>query len=150
MQGLQKDGRLFATHFFTNYNFLVFGVQPIHHNSVAQIFVRLKLGKVQLFWEGYKNWHNLPHGCDIYLVIVKTKRKIAPIFVAFSGKLNFNKASFSLNVFHKVWWGKQFRLFSFYNTNKTFVLIFRNCPLVLCLFWKPHLFGLPLFVRIHF
>ena len=45
MQGLQKDGRLFATQFFTNCNFLVFGVQPIHHNSVAKIFVRLKVGR---------------------------------------------------------------------------------------------------------
>ena len=33
---------------------------------------------------------NLPHGFDIYLVNVKTMRKIAQIFVAFSEKLNFN------------------------------------------------------------
>ena len=32
---------------------------------------------------------NLPHGFDIYLVNVKTIRKIAQIFVAFSEKLNF-------------------------------------------------------------
>ena len=31
----------------------------------------------------FKNWHNLPHGLDIYLVNVQTMRKIAPIFVAF-------------------------------------------------------------------
>ena len=34
---------------------------------------------------------NLPHGFDIYLVTVKTMRKIAQIFVVFSEKLNFNK-----------------------------------------------------------
>ena len=33
--------------------------------------------------------HNLPPGFDIYLVNVKTMRKIAQIFVAFSEKLNF-------------------------------------------------------------
>ena len=32
---------------------------------------------------------NLPHGFDIYLVNVKTMRKIAQIFVTFSEKLNF-------------------------------------------------------------
>ena len=36
--------------------------------------------KVQLSWEGHKNWRNLPHGFDIYL-----------IFVAFSEKLNFTE-----------------------------------------------------------
>ena len=46
-------------------------------------------GKVQLFWEGYKNMRNLPNGFDIYLVNVKTMRKKAQIFVAFSEKLNF-------------------------------------------------------------
>ena len=45
--------------------------------------------KVQLFWEGHKNLHNLPHGFEIYLVNVKTMRKIAQIFVTFSEKLNF-------------------------------------------------------------
>ena len=45
--------------------------------------------KAQLFWEGHKNLGNLPHGFDIYLVIVKTMRKIAEIFVAFSEKLKF-------------------------------------------------------------
>ena len=33
--------------------------------------------KVRFFWEGYKNLRNLPHGFDIYLVNVKTVRKIA-------------------------------------------------------------------------
>ena len=47
-------------------------------------------GKVQLFWEGHKNLHNLPHGFDIYLVNLKTISKIAQIFVAFSEKLIFN------------------------------------------------------------
>ena len=47
------------------------------------------LSKVQLFWEGHKNLLNLPHGFDIYLVNVKTMRKITQIFVAFSEKVNF-------------------------------------------------------------
>ena len=47
--------------------------------------------KVQLFWEGQKNLRNIPHGFDIYLVNVKTMRKIAQIFVAFSEKLNFTQ-----------------------------------------------------------
>ena len=34
---------------------------------------------------------NLPHGFDIYLVNVKTMRKIVQIFVAFSEKLNFTR-----------------------------------------------------------
>ena len=47
--------------------------------------------KVQLFLEGHKILRNLPHGFDIYLVSVKTMRKIAQIFVAFSEKLNFKE-----------------------------------------------------------
>ena len=34
---------------------------------------------------------NLPQGFEIHLVSVKTMRKIAHIFVAFSEKLNFNR-----------------------------------------------------------
>ena len=45
--------------------------------------------KVQLFREDLKNLRNLPHGFDIYLVNVKTMRKIAQIFEVFSEKLNF-------------------------------------------------------------
>ena len=45
---------------------------------------------MQLFWEGQKKiCAFLPHGFDIYLVNVKTMRKIVQIFVAFSEKLNF-------------------------------------------------------------
>ena len=46
--------------------------------------------KVQLLWEGHKNVRNGPYGFEIYLVNVKTMRKIAQIFVAlaFSEKLN--------------------------------------------------------------
>ena len=51
--------------------------------------IEFQVGKVQLFWEGHKNLHNLSHGFDIYLVNVKTMKKIAQIFVAFSEKLNF-------------------------------------------------------------
>ena len=50
----------------------------------------LILFNVQLFWECHKNLRNLSHGFDFYLVIVKTMRKIAQIFVTFSKKLNFN------------------------------------------------------------
>ena len=46
------------------------------------MFILLDI-KVQLFWEGHKNLRNLPHGFDIYLVNIKTMRKIAQIFVAF-------------------------------------------------------------------
>ena len=49
--------------------------------------------KVQLFWEGHKNLRDLPQGFDIYLVNVKTMRKIEQIFVFFSEKLNFNQMS---------------------------------------------------------
>ena len=47
------------------------------------------LPKVQLFWEGHKNLRHPPYDFDIYLVNVKTIRRIAQIFVAFSEKLNF-------------------------------------------------------------
>ena len=46
--------------------------------------------KVQFFWEGHKNLHNLQMVLDIYLVNLQTKWKIVQIFVAFSEKLNFN------------------------------------------------------------
>ena len=49
----------------------------------------LRFIKVQLFWEGNKNLRYVLFGFDIYLVSVKTMRKIAQIFVAFSEKLNF-------------------------------------------------------------
>jgi hypothetical protein len=51
---------------------------------------KVGLSKVQLFWEGHKNLHNLPHGFDVYYVTFITTRKIAPIFVAFSEKMNTN------------------------------------------------------------
>ena len=41
-------------------------------------------GKVQLFWEGHKDLHNLPRGLDTYLENVQTMRKIMQNFVAFS------------------------------------------------------------------
>ena len=52
--------------------------------------------KVQLFWEGHKNLRNFLYGFDIYFtyftyINVKTMRKIAQNFVAFSEKLNFNE-----------------------------------------------------------
>ena len=45
--------------------------------------------KVQLFSKGHKNLRHLPRGFDIYLVNVKTMKKNAQTFVAFSEKLNF-------------------------------------------------------------
>ena len=53
--------------------------------------MQLQLSKVKLFWEGHKNLHILPQGFDIYLVDVKTMKKIVEIFVAFSEKLNFKQ-----------------------------------------------------------
>ena len=47
-------------------------------------------GKVQLFWEGHKNLRYPPYGFDIYLVNVKTIRRMSQIFVAFSEKLSSN------------------------------------------------------------
>ena len=41
----------------------------------------------------------LPHGFDIYLVNVKTMRKIVQIFVAFSEKLNFKVPEVPVEVF---------------------------------------------------
>ena len=51
-------------------------------NFEQNLFSLFKLteSKVQLFWEGHKSLRNLPHGYDIYLVSVKTMRKIAQIF----------------------------------------------------------------------
>ena len=45
---------------------------------------------------------NLPHGFDIYLVNVKTMRKIVQIFVAFSEKLKFTCKNLNANL-EKVW-----------------------------------------------
>ena len=47
--------------------------------------------KVQLFREGHQNLRYPPYGFDIYLVNVKTIRRMAQSFVAFSEKLNFKK-----------------------------------------------------------
>ena len=49
--------------------------------------------KVQIFLEGRKNLRNLLHGFDIYLVNVKTMKKIAQIFMAFSKKLYYQVIS---------------------------------------------------------
>ena len=48
-----------------------------------------KYCKVHIFWEGHKNLRDPPYGFNIYLVNVKTIRKIAQMFLAFSEKLNF-------------------------------------------------------------
>ena len=65
-------------------------------NSMTPCLLKLKVlpsfcfsNKVQLLWEGHKNLYNLPYGFDIYLVNIKSMRKIAQIFVAFSEKLTF-------------------------------------------------------------
>ena len=53
-------------------------------------YILSKVSKVQLFWEDHKNVHHPPYGFDVYLVNVKTVRRVAHIFVAFSEKLNFS------------------------------------------------------------
>ena len=57
--------------------------------NISSISWKTSFPKVQLFWEGHKNVRNCPYGFEIYLVNVKTMRKIAKNFVAFSEKLNF-------------------------------------------------------------
>ena len=57
--------------------------------------------KVQLFWEGHKNLRHPPYRFDIYLVNVKTIRRMAQIFVAFTEKLNF-KNRWSKKI-HETW-----------------------------------------------
>ena len=52
---------------------------------------RTKSSKVQLFWEGHKHVRYRPYGFEIYLVNVKTIRRMAEILVAFSEKLNFTR-----------------------------------------------------------
>ena len=50
---------------------------------MANKFEAILIFKVQLLWEGHKNLHNFPHG-NIWLVNVKTMRRIAQFFVAFN------------------------------------------------------------------
>ena len=60
-------------------------------NSLS-IFIDGKVAsKVQIFWEGHENLHNLPNSFEIYLVNIKTMKKIVQIFVTFSEKLNFTR-----------------------------------------------------------
>ena len=58
-------------------------------NVRAKVFFGIISFKVQLFWEGHKNLCHPSYGSDIYLVNVKTIRRMAQIFVAFSENLNF-------------------------------------------------------------
>ena len=70
----------------------LFLLNKLFHNSLIwKVIIKKKIlhVKVQLFWEDGKYLRNLPHGLDIYLVIVQTMRKIVQIFVAFLEKLNF-------------------------------------------------------------
>ena len=83
-------------------------------SSKIQIHVLNRSNKVQLFWEGHKNLRNLPHGFDIYLVSVKTMRKIAQIFVAFSEKLNFNKYNAMVKKLRPTTIGRICNLFIYY------------------------------------
>ena len=55
-------------------------VTTVNDYGATRSFIRIK---VQLFWEGHKNLRDLHHDFGIYLVNVKTMRKIAQIFVAF-------------------------------------------------------------------
>ena len=55
--------------------------------------------KVRTFWEAHKNLRNLPHSLYIYLVNVKTKRKIFSNFVCFSESPNFIKTFWILAIY---------------------------------------------------
>ena len=68
--------------------------RPVYWAKIYDKNLENSLSKVQLFWEGHKNLHNLPFGFEIYLENVKTMRKIVQIFVAFSEKLNFTFKEF--------------------------------------------------------
>ena len=50
--------------------------------------------KVQTFWETHKNLRNLPHALYIFLVNVKTMRRIFSNFVCYSKVLKVLKISF--------------------------------------------------------
>ena len=70
--------------------------------------------KVKLFLKGHKN--TLPYGFDIYLVNIKTIRKIAQMFVAFSEKLNFTKESSLLDsIPHTVNFATKIIFYSYHN-----------------------------------
>ena len=59
---------------------------------------------------------DLPYGFDTYLINVKTIRKIAQIFVAFSEKLNFTKESSLLdNIPHTVNFATKMIFYSYHN-----------------------------------
>ena len=61
----------------------------IHIVNNKYVSDNIHIGKVQLFWEGYKNLRHPPYGFDVYLINVKTIRRRAQFFVAFSERLNF-------------------------------------------------------------
>ena len=56
-------------------------------NSTVGIAIIYIIVKVNLFWEGRKNLHNLFYGLDIYQV--QPLREVSQIFAALSEKLNF-------------------------------------------------------------
>ena len=85
----------------TEINFIVINITLIvgrsvtHKKKLLQYTPKsVKLFKGQIFWEVYKNLRNLPDCFEIFLVNVKTMRKIAKILVAFSEKQDF---SYSFN-----------------------------------------------------
>ena len=63
------------------------GVQAIYQYKSLGRAIDFTIGKlnykVQLFWEGHKNLRHPPYGFDIYLVNVKTIKRMAQILVAF-------------------------------------------------------------------
>ena len=88
-----SDNYMYLCFVFTrllHYKCSVIDIEIIDVICVSKLLTRSSPGnKVQLFLEGHKNLRNLPHGFVISLVKVKTMRKIAQFFVAFSEKLNF-------------------------------------------------------------
>ena len=63
--------------------------------SIGEQFEIIWIFKVDYlkFRKGHKTLRHLPHGFDIYLVNVKTIKKMAQIFVTFLEKLNFIKSN---------------------------------------------------------
>ena len=77
--------------------------QPSIPEVPSKLPPQFVVDKVQLFWEGHKNVHNLPLGFDVYLGNVKTSGRLGKFIVAFSEKLNFMNFSFSIILIFDLW-----------------------------------------------
>ena len=94
----------------------------VWNSSYTSAFCRKNKILVQdLFWEGHKNLRNLPHGFAVYLVHVKTLKKISQFSVAFSEKLNF--------ILYKIFVPLLFFLYNFMNSCQCIIVI------------RPHFFS---------